>query len=201
MKLLLPLFLLATTIVQGRGNVKEPKERQGHYATDSSTSGTHTAPVAIPHSVFDKAGNLVPSRFDYKYSLKHPFHVSDNKTVPFYKLTGSSYVQENRVIKLTDDRVGLTGGVWAETPVPYKEWQITVGFKASGQSSYGGKGLALWYVDQPKVEGDVYGYRNKWNGLAIMMDSFDDDGKVILLLLLLTWKIFTQSHIRWFQRY
>ena len=35
----------------------------------------------------------------------------------------------------------------------------------------------VWFVEEPAQSGDVYGYMNKWKGLGVVFDSFDNDGK------------------------
>jgi len=37
--------------------------------------------------------------------------------------------------------------------------------------------LAFWYTTQPGVEGPVFGSADKWNGLGLFFDSFDNDNK------------------------
>ena len=39
----------------------------------------------------------------------------------------------------------------------------------------------MWFVQEaPTQGGSVFGAPNNWRGLAIIFDSFDNDGKVIL---------------------
>lgn len=36
---------------------------------------------------------------------------------------------------------------------------------------------AIWFTDKPGVEGPVFGSSDKWNGLGVFFDSFDNDNK------------------------
>jgi hypothetical protein len=38
--------------------------------------------------------------------------------------------------------------------------------------------MAFWYTRERMEEGPVFGNRDRWNGLAITFDTFDNDGKV-----------------------
>jgi hypothetical protein len=38
--------------------------------------------------------------------------------------------------------------------------------------------MAFWYTQERMEEGPVFGNRDRWNGLAITFDTFDNDGKV-----------------------
>ncbi len=40
--------------------------------------------------------------------------------------------------------------------------------------------MAFWYVNQPKKEGSIFGYKDNWTGLAVIFDTFDNDGQVRL---------------------
>jgi len=37
---------------------------------------------------------------------------------------------------------------------------------------------AIWYTAEKGQEGPVFGSNDKWNGLAVFFDSFDNDGQV-----------------------
>ena len=37
---------------------------------------------------------------------------------------------------------------------------------------------AIWFTQNPGVEGQVFGNTEVWRGLGVMLDSFDNDGLV-----------------------
>lgn len=48
----------------------------------------------------------------------------------------------------------------------------------SGRGRIGADGLALWFVtEKGDYNGEVFGSSDKWNGLAVFFDSFDNDNK------------------------
>ncbi len=47
-----------------------------------------------------------------------------------------------------------------------------------GGGKKGADGLALWYVDTPRMEGPVFGSKDYWNGIGIFFDTFDNDNNV-----------------------
>ena len=51
--------------------------------------------------------------------------------------------------------------------------------KVHSPSGLGADGMAFWYVNtNEKKEGKAFGGPENWNGLAVFLDSFDNDGKV-----------------------
>ena len=41
----------------------------------------------------------------------------------------------------------------------------------------GGDGFTFWFVEEPKKPGNMFGSSDQFKGLAIIFDSWDDDGK------------------------
>ena len=41
---------------------------------------------------------------------------------------------------------------------------------------------AIWYTKDRAEGGFVFGNADKWNGLAVIFDSFDNDGQVMRVL-------------------
>lgn len=64
-----------------------------------------------------------------------------------------------------------TGGSIAE-----KNFELFVEFRVHGQAQ-GADGVAVWLTSAPIVEGPVLGGPVQWKGFAVMMDSFDNDGR------------------------
>ncbi len=55
-------------------------------------------------------------------------------------------------------------------------------FRIGGGGKLGADGMALWYTKETKIEGGVFGNTDKWTGLAIIFDTFDNDGMVLYLI-------------------
>ena len=47
----------------------------------------------------------------------------------------------------------------------------------TGRGRIGADGLAFWFTSTKGFEGPVFGSSDKWNGLGIFFDSFDNDNK------------------------
>lgn len=51
-------------------------------------------------------------------------------------------------------------------------------FRVSGRGRIGADGLAFWYTaEKGDYTGDVFGSSDRWVGLGIFFDSFDNDNK------------------------
>ncbi|KAF9425051.1 Protein ERGIC-53 [Entomortierella beljakovae] len=110
-------------------------------------------------------------RHDYKQSLKKPFTFNDE--LPFWDKFGNSFIA-NDFIRLAPSVPGLKGSLWRSTPNTHKEWEVEFTFRAFGQGSVGGKGIAFWYTEErTTTEGPIFGIKDKWKGLGIFMDSSD----------------------------
>jgi hypothetical protein len=57
-------------------------------------------------------------------------------------------------------------------------WELEMEFRIGGGGKLGADGMALWYTRESKQEGNVFGMRDQWEGLAIIFDTFDNDGMV-----------------------
>eukprot|EP01100_Stratorugosa_tubuloviscum_P001458 TRINITY_DN1322_c3_g1_i5.p1 TRINITY_DN1322_c3_g1~~TRINITY_DN1322_c3_g1_i5.p1 ORF type:complete len:458 (-),score=203.29 TRINITY_DN1322_c3_g1_i5:44-1348(-) len=106
------------------------------------------------------------------HSLQRPF----NSINPTWISGGSTLVTEE-FIRLTPPSQSKIGWLWNTPAFRLTDWEITVSFKLSG-GRFGADGIAMWIVTDPMWKtGPVVGFRNNWNGLAIIFDSFDNDGK------------------------
>jgi len=48
-------------------------------------------------------------------------------------------------------------------------------FVVGSSSSWGADGLAIWYTKERPNEGSVFGSEDRWQGLGVMFDTFDND--------------------------
>ena len=63
-----------------------------------------------------------------------------------------------------------------------KEWfEIEVVIRISGRGKIGADGMAVWFTTEgAPTQNDhvpIYGARDKWDGLGIILDSFDNNAK------------------------
>ncbi|KAK9469888.1 concanavalin A-like lectin/glucanase domain-containing protein [Lipomyces arxii] len=100
----------------------------------------------------------------------------DKSNIPEWSKLGSVLVEMDRVFLTAPGEQGQSGAIWTEKPNPYTSWESEISFRASGGERPGG-GLAIWYTSQ-KEEGSIYGSRDFWDGLAIIIDSTGGQGTV-----------------------
>lgn len=123
------------------------------------------------------ANNEVPARrFEYKLSFKGPYLVLSNGTVPFWQHHGSAIASDESV-RITPSLKSKKGSIWSNELSQFENWEVEVTFRISGRGRIGADGLAVWFTTEKGEEGEVFGSKDKWNGLGVFFDSFDNDSK------------------------
>jgi hypothetical protein len=56
-----------------------------------------------------------------------------------------------------------------------------VGGWVGDRGRFGAEGIAFWYTRDSAQLGPVFGSRNAWDGLGVLFDTYDNDGKVSTL--------------------
>ncbi|CAI9732606.1 protein ERGIC-53-like isoform X2 [Octopus vulgaris] len=115
-------------------------------------------------------------RFEYKLSFKGPHLIQKDKSIPFWEYGGDAIAGDEN-IRVTTSLKSKKGWVWTKNPVPHDNWVIEVTFRVTGRGRVGADGLAIWYTLDKAVEGPVFGNMDKWNGMGLFFDSFDNDGQ------------------------
>uniref|UniRef100_A0A8C3GJM3 Lectin, mannose binding 1 n=1 Tax=Cairina moschata TaxID=8855 RepID=A0A8C3GJM3_CAIMO len=115
-------------------------------------------------------------RFEYKYSFKGPHLVQADGTVPFWAHTGNAIPSADQ-IRITTSLKSQRGSVWTKNKSIFEYWEVEVTFRVTGRGRIGADGLAIWFTEEQGMEGPVFGAADKWNGVGIFFDSFDNDGK------------------------
>uniref|UniRef100_A0A3P8Z8V3 L-type lectin-like domain-containing protein n=1 Tax=Esox lucius TaxID=8010 RepID=A0A3P8Z8V3_ESOLU len=80
-------------------------------------------------------------------------------------------------VRITPSLRSQKGSVWSKNMVNFDSWEAEVTFRVSGRGRMGADGLAIWFTTAQGLDGPVYGAADKWNGIGIFFDSFDNDGK------------------------
>lgn len=65
------------------------------------------------------------------------------------------------------------GSVWTSDPVPFSDFTLEalISSQADMDTDVGTSGFTLWYTDKVNPPGDIHGGSDKWDGLAVMVDS------------------------------
>ncbi|CAF3691818.1 unnamed protein product [Adineta steineri] len=107
-----------------------------------------------------------------EHSLTRPYPTVFSTSNSYWRLTGST-IATDRYIRLTSDAQSKAGGLWSNIPVNYPDWEIHVQFRVFGEGvGYFGDGFVIWYARDPNVDGPVFGYKDYFHGLAIVMDTY-----------------------------
>lgn len=94
------------------------------------------------------------------------------QTIPNWEFFGAAIVTSN-YIRLTQDAQSRQGGIWNVVPYESKYWQVEVSFRVHGHGSeLYGDGFALWYTSEPPKGGPIFGNRDYFTGLAVVLDTY-----------------------------
>ncbi|XP_073964848.1 LOW QUALITY PROTEIN: lectin, mannose binding protein ergic53 [Choristoneura fumiferana] len=119
----------------------------------------------------------VHRRFEYKYSFKPPYLAQKDGSVPFWEYGGNA-IASGESVRLAPSLRSQKGAIWTRQPINFDWWEVDVMFKVTGRGRIGADGLAFWYTSaRGEYTGEVFGSSDRWNGLAIIFDSFDNDNK------------------------
>lgn len=118
----------------------------------------------------------VHRKFEFKYSFKPPFVVNSKGEIPFWSHGGDALPTENqiRVCPSIQDR---RGWVWTKNIFEHQFWMFDVSFSIFGKHSYGADGMAFWFTAQKGIEGPMFGNTETYDGLSVVIDTFDNNAK------------------------
>jgi mannose-binding lectin 1 len=133
--------------------------------------------------IFGSDSQVKPLEFEQNYikrkmvfhSFKAPFYLIRG-TIPYWTYGGSTVITDE-YIRLTPAEKSRSGWIWNLKPITFQNWEVEIDFKIGSQSSLGADGLAFWYTREYKQEGPVFGSKDKWTGLAVIFDTFDNDNQ------------------------
>ncbi|XP_021697592.1 protein ERGIC-53 [Aedes aegypti] len=121
--------------------------------------------------------HLVHRRFEYKYSFKPPYLAQKDGTVPFWEYGGNAIASSENV-RIAPSLRSQKGAIWTKQRTNFDWWEVDIVFRVSGRGRIGADGLAFWYTtEKGDYTGEVFGSSDRWVGLGIFFDSFDNDNK------------------------
>lgn len=113
-------------------------------------------------------------------------------SVPYFDYLGSTMFTQNYVrltpgnlsissLKDTSlmitflDEQSMSGSVWNQQNCWIRNWEVTVDFKVSGKGKdLFGDGFAIWYARERMIMGPVFGSKDLFSGLAIIIDTYSN---------------------------
>jgi len=78
-------------------------------------------------------------------------------------------------VRLTPDLPDRQGWIWGQEPVELERWEAIFALKISGKGRIHGDGVAFWWTKTSMRPGPIFGSVNQWEGLAILIDTYDND--------------------------
>lgn len=132
--------------------------------------------VVSQNAMFDDVPNDGPGsaaslrRKNPTYCLKPPFLAEDNTRWE----TGAGTTVEQGFVRLTPAAPGRQGYLWSRVPVSMTDWEVTFEVKIHSEQQTGGEGMAFWFTSR-KMLGPVFGASDYWDGLGVMIDTFNRD--------------------------
>nr|CAG4645582.1 EOG090X07L3 [Lynceus sp. MCZ IZ 141354] len=108
-----------------------------------------------------------------EHSLVRPYQGS-GITMPFWDFLGHVMVTSSYV-RLTPDLQSRQGALWNTAPVKSKYWELQVQFRVTGKGKeLFGDGLAIWYTKDRMEAGPVFGSKDYFHGLGIILDTYSN---------------------------
>ncbi|XP_038622934.1 protein ERGIC-53-like [Tachyglossus aculeatus] len=115
-------------------------------------------------------------RFEYKFSFRGPRLAKLGKEVPFWSHHGDA-IPGLEEVRLVPSMRNKSGAVWTRNRIPFLSWEVEVAVRVSGLGRLGADGMAIWYSQERGQTGPALGGPALWEGIGILLDSFDDDAQ------------------------
>merc|ERR1712137_795741 len=108
-----------------------------------------------------------------EHSLVKPYQGA-GLSMPFWDFSGSTVITSS-YIRLTSDLQSKSGAIWNTVPCRSRNWELQVQFKVSGKGKdLFGDGFAIWYAKERMVQGPVFGSKDFFHGLEVILDTYSN---------------------------
>lgn len=85
-------------------------------------------------------------------------------------------IASGEMVRLAPSLKSQKGAIWTKAPTEFEWWEVDIVFRISGRGRIGADGMAFWYTtEQGDYNGNSFGSSDRWNGLGVLFDSFDND--------------------------
>ena len=93
----------------------------------------------------------------------------------YFDFGGSTVVRADQYIRLTSDLPSQAGWMYSRVPLTATNWEVEVEFKIHGSGNLYGDGMAMWFTKDRATEGDVFGMKDRFEGLGIFFDTYKNN--------------------------
>jgi mannose-binding lectin 2 len=136
----------------------------GHYQAPSPSSSVSPDYAADSHFAY----------YQEYYSFFPPFPFDNYFHVKNWEYGGSTMIFEN-YCRLTPDLPDRQGFMWSEQPVNLERWEAIFALKIGGKGKIFGDGLAFWWTKNRMRPGPIFGNEDRWEGLGVFLDTYDNN--------------------------
>lgn len=106
-------------------------------------------------------------------SLKSPYFEPNAYHIKNWDLSGNTLVKNNEYIRLTSDNQHQVGNMFSEKSIQADSFEMELTFHIhSKNTNLVADGFAIWFLDRKSDIGDVFGAKDYFNGLGIMIDTY-----------------------------
>lgn len=132
------------------------------------------SPEQINDMLQDKADTVHVKKVELPaVGLLQPYLDKLTLRSPNWDFSGDIIVKKDYV-RLILEKKQLVGNMFARMPIQAESFEMEVTFHIHSTSSaaLSADGMAIWFLDQRSPIGDVFGAQNRFNGLAIFVDTY-----------------------------
>lgn len=107
------------------------------------------------------------------HSLIKPY-LTSGMAIPYWDTHGLA-LASSQYVRLTADIQSRMGGIWNSVPVNMNNWEVQITFKIHGRGKeLFGDGMAFWYTKDRMESGPVFGNKDFFSGLGIIIDTYSN---------------------------
>merc|ERR1719440_1067833 len=158
--------------------MRAPRIMSGASASSSALDGP-PRPLRVLLLLLGCALGQPPAKVIEELSFRSPYTdinpFTGQRQIANWDLGGTATAHRS-FVRLTAESQGSKGWMTSHQPLTLNEWSAMLELRALGsnQQLYG-DGLAIWLTKASEhIEGPVFGREDKWNGLGIFFDTFQN---------------------------
>jgi len=127
-----------------------------------------------------------PVSTQYPPEPHHSLHPPMDAAQSYFTFGGST-VATKKFMRLTPSTQDRRGFVWNEYPIESDDFEVEVKLEIFSNPHFGGDGMGIWFIhpeqdpsiasEPSALQGNIFGMREDFRGLGIMIDVYDNDGR------------------------